>query len=162
VQVDNNQIAIDASVVDPPVLPVLADHLFPHTAASVATPKMYSTTVTLPMQSCAKCTLQVIQFMADHGPNPSNTMSGAYIYHHCADISIADGAGTGATTGSTTGGASTTAGATTGAGGSTSAGSTSDSGCGCSIPGRSKSSPATLGALLACAWAARRIRRRRR
>jgi MYXO-CTERM domain-containing protein len=90
VQVNSAMVAIDASVVDPPVLPVLADHLYPHTAASVATqlPKAYSYTVTLPAQTCAKCTLQLIQFMGDHGPNPSNTMSGAYIYHHCADISI--------------------------------------------------------------------------
>jgi hypothetical protein len=140
VQVNAQQIAIDASVVEPPVLPILADHLFPHTAASVTTPKAYSYMVTLPMQPCAKCTLQLIQFMGDHGPNGSNTMNAAYIYHHCADISISastDGGtptdagkdvsiGSGGSAGA--GGASTGGGGTGnngGAGGSTGAGGSS-------------------------------------
>jgi len=153
VQVDQDMIAIDASVVDPPVLPVLADHLFPHAASSITPPKMYSTTVTLPTQTCTKCTLQVIQFMSAHGPNPSNSTDGQYIYHKCADISIEGGAD-GAT--ATTTGSSGTAGT-----GDASSAATpiNDSGCGCAIPRRSKPSLAALGAFVAFAWAASRRRR---
>ena len=47
------------------VYPVLADNLFPHTAASVAANKAYTYTVTIPNTPCAKCTLQLLQFMAN-------------------------------------------------------------------------------------------------
>ena len=40
--------------------------------------------IELPNINCAKCTLQVIQFMADHGYN----QPGGYSYHHCADLQI--------------------------------------------------------------------------
>jgi hypothetical protein len=40
--------------------------------------------VTLPNISCKRCTLQVIQFMEQHGANnPGN-----YTYHHCAIVEI--------------------------------------------------------------------------
>ncbi len=64
----------------PAVFPVLADHLWVHTAD----PGPLHTELTLPNVTCAKCTLQVIEFMANHGPNPG----GAYFYHHCADLKI--------------------------------------------------------------------------
>ena len=38
----------------------------------------------LPNISCKKCTLQVVQFMAEHGFNNP----GGYSYHHCADLQI--------------------------------------------------------------------------
>lgn len=60
-----------------PQFPVLADNLFAHTDGSV---KMFSTKITLPNVNCDKCTLQVLEFMAQHGP--------AYFYHHCADLKI--------------------------------------------------------------------------
>ena len=44
----------------------------------------WETDIQLPNISCAKCTLQVIQFMAEHGYN----QPGGYSYHHCADLEI--------------------------------------------------------------------------
>jgi hypothetical protein len=67
---------------DPPVFPVLADGVFPHTQPFSA---QQTTQVTLPANvTCTKCTLQVIEFMSDHGLNNP----GGCFYHHCADISI--------------------------------------------------------------------------
>ena len=94
-----------------PVFPVLADNLFPHTTGS-----MFSGDITLPNVNCDKCTLQVIEFMANHG---SNGDKAGFFYHHCADLKItADTskpifdptAGSGAGGGSS-GGAGSTAGA---------------------------------------------------
>jgi hypothetical protein len=42
------------------------------------------TDVLLPNINCAKCTLQIAQFMAEHGRNKD----GDFTYHHCADIQI--------------------------------------------------------------------------
>ncbi|MFO0727842.1 MAG: SCE4755 family polysaccharide monooxygenase-like protein [Myxococcota bacterium] len=79
VTTDANQLAVSATIVDPPVLPILADNLFPvHGSGSN---RMLQFDVTLPNITCAHCTLQVIQFMEGHGP-PN------YIYHHCADIAL--------------------------------------------------------------------------
>src|SRR5258708_2539227 len=44
----------------------------------------WETDISLPNLSCAKCTLQVIEFMADHPYN----QPGGYSYHHCADLQI--------------------------------------------------------------------------
>ena len=60
-----------------PRYPVLADNLFPHTDGSS---KMFSQKIMLPNMNCDKCTLQVIEFMAQHGP--------PYFYYHCADLKI--------------------------------------------------------------------------
>jgi len=38
----------------------------------------------LPNISCAKCTLQIVQWMAAHGVNKP----GEFTYHHCADLEI--------------------------------------------------------------------------
>jgi hypothetical protein len=66
----------------PPVLPVLADDLFEHCMPFT---EPQSATIKLPAGvTCSKCTLQVIEFMSDHGPN----VPGGCFYHHCADISI--------------------------------------------------------------------------
>ena len=65
----------------PPQIPVLADGLFQHTARATAP---WETDVQLPNITCAKCTLQVVEFMADHGLNKD----GDYTYHHCADLQI--------------------------------------------------------------------------
>lgn len=67
----------------PPQLPVLADGLFPHYTRP-ASPQTYEADVRLPNITCPRCTLQVIQFMADHAYN----QPGGYSYHHCADLSI--------------------------------------------------------------------------
>jgi hypothetical protein len=63
---------------DPPIFPVLADNLLPHTTPFDA-PQTF--TVTLPSDvTCTRCTLQIIEYMSSH-PRPC-------FYHHCADISI--------------------------------------------------------------------------
>jgi len=69
-------------VQDPPVYPVLADGMLPHTDPFVG-PQSFQ--VTLPRDvTCTGCTLQVLEFMqADVGG------SGNCFYHHCANISIA-------------------------------------------------------------------------
>ena len=76
----------------PPQIPVLADGLFQHypkpgepASARPKTPMPpWETEIELPNINCAKCTLQVIQFMADHVYN----QPGGYAYHHCADLEI--------------------------------------------------------------------------
>jgi hypothetical protein len=44
----------------------------------------WETDVTLPNISCSKCTLQIIEFMAEHGRNGD----GDFSYHHCAELQI--------------------------------------------------------------------------
>jgi hypothetical protein len=77
-----------AAIQSPVQAPIIADGLFQHYDRPVATtpptPLAFETDVTLPNVTCAKCTLQIIQFMANHGYN----MPGGYSYHHCADIAI--------------------------------------------------------------------------
>ena len=73
-----------AAIQSPPQLPVIADGLFPHYVRP-ASPQTFEADVQLPNISCAKCTIQVLQFMADHGYN----QPGGYSYHHCADLQIA-------------------------------------------------------------------------
>jgi hypothetical protein len=76
----------------PPQIPVLADGLFQHYnkpgEPASQRPKVpmapWETQVQLPNINCEKCTLQVIQFMADHVYN----QPGGYAYHHCADLQI--------------------------------------------------------------------------
>jgi len=72
-----------AAIQSPPQLPVIADGLFQHYTRP-ASPQTWETDIQLPNITCAKCTLQVIQFMADHGYN----QPGGYSYHHCADLQI--------------------------------------------------------------------------
>jgi hypothetical protein len=70
------------AIQEPPVYPVLADGMLPHTEP-FAGPQSFQ--VVLPDDvACERCTLQVLEFMsAEVGGN------GACFYHHCADISIA-------------------------------------------------------------------------
>jgi len=75
-------ISVSAAIQDQARRPVLADGLFVHTNAP---PRVtWQTALTLPNINCARCTLQVIEFMAEHGPN----VGGGYFYHHCADLQI--------------------------------------------------------------------------
>ena len=73
-----------APIMEPPVFPVLADGVLQHTEPFTETRFIQ---VTLPSDvTCAHCTLQVLEFMSNHGA--------PCFYHHCADISIgAGGAG---------------------------------------------------------------------
>jgi hypothetical protein len=67
-----------AAIQSPPIFPILADNVLPHTQP-FTTPQTFA--VTLPADvSCTKCTLQVLEFMSNHGA--------PCFYHHCADISI--------------------------------------------------------------------------
>jgi hypothetical protein len=98
--------------------PVLADNLFAHTAASVSANKAYTYTVTIPNTPCTKCTLQLLQFMANHQLDPS------FFYHQCADVTILAAGGSGGS-----GGSGVSTGGTGGRGGSGgSTGGTSGSG----------------------------------
>jgi hypothetical protein len=67
-------------------IPVIADGLFPHyTRPPQGSPQaIFETDIEIPNITCAKCTLQVIQFMADHVYNEP----GGYSYDHCADLQI--------------------------------------------------------------------------
>jgi len=89
---------------DPPpaaVFPVLA--IVPKVDGTTS----YSAAVTLPTTPCARCTLQVIQYMQQHAPPP--------YYYQCADITIAaggsDDAGSPPATGGSSGGCCAVAGA---------------------------------------------------
>ena len=79
-----------AAIQSPPQIPVIADGLFQHyTRAGAPAParrlrRIFETDIQLPNISCPKCTLQIIQFMAEHGYN----LPGGYSYHHCADVQI--------------------------------------------------------------------------
>lgn len=89
---DRGLYSVWGQIQSPPVLPVLADGLFPHypkpgepASARPKTPMPpWETDIELPNITCPKCTLQVIQFMADHVYN----QPGGYAYHHCAELAI--------------------------------------------------------------------------
>jgi hypothetical protein len=83
---DKGPQSVSAAVQNPVKVPVLVDNLFPHDMrppAGTAVPT-WETDVALPNITCAKCTLQIVQFMAEHGLNKD----GGYFYHHCADLQI--------------------------------------------------------------------------
>lgn len=68
--------------VDPdPKPPVLLDGLWMHRERSA---EPFQTDVKIPNINCDHCTLQVIQFMEEHGINTD----GRFSYHHCADLKI--------------------------------------------------------------------------
>jgi hypothetical protein len=75
--------SVSATIQNPPQIPVLADGLFVHSTRP-AQSQMFETDVQLPNINCKKCTLQIVQFMAEHGSNNP----GGYTYHHCADLQI--------------------------------------------------------------------------
>jgi hypothetical protein len=78
---DRGPRSVSGEIQNPVQVPVLADGLFVH-AAKVDAP--FETDVTLPNISCRRCTLQVIQFMEQHGVNNP----GMFTYHHCAVVQI--------------------------------------------------------------------------
>ncbi len=73
--------SVSAVIQNPVRPPVLADGLFAHTTR---TTEPFETDIELPNIDCEKCTLQIIQFMAEHGRN----RDGDFSYHHCADLRI--------------------------------------------------------------------------
>jgi hypothetical protein len=77
----NGPRSVSATIMSPVAPPVLADGLFVHTERPDT---FFETDVRLPNINCGKCTLQIVEFMAEHGHNPD----GDYSYHHCADLRI--------------------------------------------------------------------------
>jgi hypothetical protein len=80
-QTERGPRSVSAKIMDPVAPPVLADGLWPHTA-KVDGP--LETDITVPNISCRRCTLQILQFMAEHGANNPGNFS----YHHCAELQI--------------------------------------------------------------------------
>jgi hypothetical protein len=78
---DKGPWSVSAAIASQPQIPVLADGLFVHTTRA-ASP--FETDIQLPNISCEKCTLQIVEFMAEHGYNPD----GGFFYHHCAVLQI--------------------------------------------------------------------------
>ena len=76
--------SVSAAIQSSPQIPVLADGLFVHSERPTGPMPPFETDVQLPNINCRKCTLQVVQFMADHGFNNP----GGYSYHHCAELQI--------------------------------------------------------------------------
>ena len=81
---DRGPWSVSAAIQSPVSIPVIADGLFVHAERPTGQPAPFETDVELPNISCKKCTLQVVQFMADHAFNNP----GGYSYHHCADLQI--------------------------------------------------------------------------
>jgi hypothetical protein len=73
--------SVSAAIQKPERPPVIVDGLWAHTERPTAP---FETDVDVPNINCEKCTLQIIQFMAEHGRN----RDGDFSYHHCADLTI--------------------------------------------------------------------------
>jgi hypothetical protein len=80
-ETDKGPQSVSAKIDNPPTVPVLADGLWQHTSKSAAP---FETDVQLPNINCPACTLQIVEFMAEHGYNKE----GGYSYHHCAVLNI--------------------------------------------------------------------------
>ncbi|MCX4241988.1 SCE4755 family polysaccharide monooxygenase-like protein [Paraliomyxa miuraensis] len=127
--------------IDPaPAFPVLADGVWEHNAPFT---EPQSIDITIPEGvECTNCTLQVIQFMSNHGLNDP----GGCYYHHCATLAVeADPAG------ATSAGDETGPGDSSGGGPSSTTGSGNDSGgpVGTSNPAGDDTSGADAGATTA-------------
>jgi hypothetical protein len=80
---DRGPQSVSAAIQKSSQIPVLADGLFVHSTRP-AKPDVFETDVQLPNINCKSCTLQVVQFMAEHAFNNP----GGYSYHHCANLQI--------------------------------------------------------------------------
>jgi len=81
---ERGPVSVSAKIQDPPQIPVLADGLFVHATRPTGQMEPFEADVQLPNISCRRCTLQIVQFMAEHGFNNP----GGYSYHHCATLQI--------------------------------------------------------------------------
>lgn len=81
---DRGPMSVSAVIQNPPQNPVLADGLFVHSTRPAGPMDPFETDVVLPNINCKKCTLQIVQFMAEHAFNNP----GGYTYHHCANVQI--------------------------------------------------------------------------
>jgi hypothetical protein len=73
--------SVSAVIQTNPQPPVLVDGLWPHTERPT---ERWVTEVEIPNITCETCTLQIIQFMANH----PGVREGGFSYHHCADLRI--------------------------------------------------------------------------
>jgi hypothetical protein len=82
-------VSVSAKIDPNPKPPLLADGLFVHTERP-APGSFWETDIRLPNINCDKCTLQVIQWMAEHRGRPAGALNpdGDYSYHHCAHVKI--------------------------------------------------------------------------
>ena len=76
--------SVSAVIQNSPQIPVLADGLFVHSTRPDGPMEPWETDIQLPNINCQKCTLQVVQFMAEHAYNNP----GGFSYHHCANLRI--------------------------------------------------------------------------
>ena len=81
---DRGPWSVSAAIRNPTQIPVLADGLFVHSTRPAGPMDPWEADVQLPNINCRKCTLQVVQFMAEHAFNNP----GGYSYHHCAELQI--------------------------------------------------------------------------
>jgi hypothetical protein len=81
---ERGPISVSAKIQEPPQIPVIADGLFVHATRPTGQMAPFEADVPLPNITCRKCTLQVVQFMAEHAFNNP----GGYSYHHCAELQI--------------------------------------------------------------------------
>jgi hypothetical protein len=75
-------ISVSGKVEANPKPPILVDGIWDHHTRQPG--QEFETEVKLPNINCEHCSLQVIQFMEEHGVNPD----GRFTYHHCADLKI--------------------------------------------------------------------------
>jgi hypothetical protein len=94
--VANNQCPATTTISNPPVFPILADGLFPHTQAQADAKNFCngtatcSTDVTIPANTApGNYVLQVIEWMTPHGSAANNGAYGCF-YAHCATVQIVD------------------------------------------------------------------------
>lgn len=76
-------ISVSGKIDPAPKPPVLADGLFEH-RKPLEKGAFFETDIKLPNINCEKCTVQILQFMEEHGLNKE----GDFSYHHCADLKI--------------------------------------------------------------------------
>lgn len=76
-------ISVSGKIDPAPKPPLLADGLFEHRARPEPG-SFFETDIKLPNINCEKCTVQILQFMEEHGLNKE----GDFSYHHCADLKI--------------------------------------------------------------------------
>ncbi len=75
-------ISVSAKIDPNPKPPVLVDGIWEHRVRTPA--QEFETDLKIPNINCEHCTLQVMQFMEEHGVNKD----GRFSYHHCADLKV--------------------------------------------------------------------------
>lgn len=80
-QTEKGPRSVSTVIQDPVRPPLLADGLWAHTSRPT---EPFETDLEIPNITCEKCTLQVVEFMAEH----PGVREGGFSYHHCADLKI--------------------------------------------------------------------------